>query len=155
RSGRLRWRLTLRRSPIGPNAYHLGGIPILGGPAVVVAFPNSDIEDPMEGNPTTKLVAIDPPAGTVLWRLTLQTETARPYLVAFPVIAGRTVFLFHGRHELDALDARTGAARWRAHVDEGAITPGNRILVSGPGRVTALSRSGATLWSTSTPTGAG
>jgi len=154
RNGGVRWRITLRRGLVASNGYDPGAIPIVGGAGVVVAFPNSDVTDPMQGSPTTELVAIDPHAGTVLWRLSMKTETP-PYMVAFPAFDMRTVYVFVARDNLEALDGRTGAVRWRAHVDEGAITLGERILVAGPGRITAFSRAGALLWSTSTPTGSG
>jgi hypothetical protein len=89
----------------------------------------------------------------VLWYLTTKTEGTRLDSVGLPAFDSRTVYLFRARDHLEARDARTGAVRWQADVRQGPMTVRDRILVTGPGRLTALSRSGAVLWAVSTPTG--
>jgi outer membrane protein assembly factor BamB len=158
-SGRVLWRIRLRRGGTLPRGrgYNPGAIPMLAGARIVLAFPNSDGYDPKESvDPTLSLVALEPRTGRVLWRRSIKTETARPYDIAYPAFGPRSVYLFRSRDQLEALDAQTGTVRWRVHVAEGAVTPApSRVIVGGPGRVTALSQAGTILWSTSVPTGTG
>jgi outer membrane protein assembly factor BamB len=158
-SGRVLWRIRLRRGGTLPpgRGYNPGAIPVLAGARIVLAFPNSDGNDPRESvDPTLSLVALEPRTGKVRWRRSIKTETARPPDIAYPAFDPRAVYLFRSRDQLEALDAQTGTVRWRAHVAEGTVTPApSRVIVDSPGRVTALSHTGTILWSTSVPTGMG
>ena len=90
---------------------------MLAGARIVLAFPNSDGDDPRESvDPTRSLVALEPRTGRVLWRRSIKAETSRPYEIAYPAFDARRVYLFSSRDHLEALDAQTGTVRWRAQV---------------------------------------
>jgi outer membrane protein assembly factor BamB len=155
KNGRVLWRIKLRRPPLPRVAggYHRRALPIEAGPGIVLAFPGSEETPDQSYESTTTAVALDPHTGRVRWRESIETDSVHLALQP-PLTAQRTFYLFIGRNELEALDPTTGAVHWRVHVAEGRVTrvPG-RILVASPGRVTALSHAGTTLWSTSIPTG--
>jgi outer membrane protein assembly factor BamB len=155
KNGGALWRVTLRRPPLPEVArgYQYGAIPIEAGPGIVLAFPGSEDTPGQSYESTTAVVALDPHTGRVRWRESIETDSV-PLTIQPPLAGRRTFYLFTGRNELEALDPRTGVVRWRSRVTEGRVTPvRDRVLVASPGRVTALSPSGTTVWSTSIPTG--
>jgi outer membrane protein assembly factor BamB len=138
-TGRVVWRTRL---PHG--RFNIDPIPVFAGAGIVAAFPDSSGGLGMlYGDPKTSLIALDDRTGRVLWRLGPWGDA-----IVEPAFGPRTVYLFNDPHHLEALDPHTGHPRWHSRVDEGAITVSSRLVIAGPGRVSALSLGGRLLWST-------
>jgi outer membrane protein assembly factor BamB len=71
------------------------------------------------------VTAFDRATGRALWRVDGYDATA---VNASPVIAGDTAFVVDGRDVVRALDAFTGAERWRAELDPAGFAWGNATV---------------------------
>jgi outer membrane protein assembly factor BamB len=97
------------------------------------------------------LVALRASNGQLLWSTTLENAPTTPAVSHGMVYTGT----FGGEGRLYALDAATGAIRWRAHignyVNDGPTVADGRVYISGHGWVYAFdAQTGAHLWRTDT-----